>query len=113
MSMKSESTPTKGAGAQPDAFSRYDFIWKNDSNDWHLKRGEQIRKKYGPQISKLEGNDPTSLINFTFASILHWVIAVSVGHFFGHIYLVVVLLGWLIGGYFTVGAGLAMHECSH
>lgn len=29
------------------AFTRKDFIWKKDKNDWHERREEAIRKKYG------------------------------------------------------------------
>jgi Sphingolipid Delta4-desaturase (DES) len=65
------------------AFTRKDFIWKKDANDWHERRADEMRKKYGPQIAKLEGNDPTSVLNFLVASISHWVVAVAVASYFG------------------------------
>ena len=95
------------------AFERKDFIWKNDKALWHENRAEEMRKKYGEQIKKLEGHDPSSLYIFTLANISHWVMAITVSSLFGERYWLIALLGWLIGGYWAVAAGLAMHECSH
>ena len=96
-----------------DAAERRDFIWKKDSNAWHLDRGEQIRKKYGDKIAQLEGPDPTSLIYFALASLSHWLVAVAVGSWFSDRYWTAALLGWWLGGFWAVSAGLAMHECAH
>jgi len=40
------------------AFERREFIWKEDKAMWHENRAEEIRRKYGEQIKRLEGNDP-------------------------------------------------------
>lgn len=94
-------------------FERKDFIWKNDQALWHEKRAEEMRLKYGSQIKALEGHDPSSLIIFTIASISHWLVAVSIANFFGDRYGLTAIAGWIIGGYWAVAAGLAMHECAH
>ena len=59
-------------------FERKDFIWKNDEALWHEKRAEEMRKKYGEQIKKLEGHDPSSLIIFVTANITHWLMSIAV-----------------------------------
>lgn len=53
------------------------------------------------------------MIYFALASLSHWVIAVLVGNYFGYNYWVVALIGWWLGGFWAVSAGLAMHECAH
>jgi len=95
------------------AFERKDFIWKHDKALWHENRAEDIRKKYGEQIKKLEGHDPSSIYLFMLASITHWLVAVAVCSFLGERYWLVSLIGWWLGGFWATSAGLAMHECSH
>ena len=72
-----------------------------------------MRKKYGEQIKKLEGNDPSSIFIFILASASHWLVALAVSTLFKENYWLIALTGWLLGGYWAVAAGLAMHECSH
>ena len=72
-----------------------------------------IRAKYGDKIEPLEGNDPSSIIIFTLASIMHWVLAVSIGSYFRDNLWAVGLIGWTFGGFWAVASGLAMHEAAH
>lgn len=72
-----------------------------------------MRKKYGDKIKELEGNDPWTLLNFTFMSGSHWLLAVLISSYLGDQYLKVVLVGWLLGGFWACAAGLAIHEASH
>ena len=73
-----------------------------------------MRKKYGDQIKKLEGNDPTSIFYFIAADVTHWIMAVLVTLYLGSTsYWLIALAGWIIGGYWAVAAGLAMHEAAH
>jgi|JI10StandDraft_1071094.scaffolds.fasta_scaffold1229452_1 fatty acid desaturase len=72
-----------------------------------------MRSLYGDKIKELEGNDPSSLIHFTIASASHWLIAVIIATWLQTNYLPIVIIGWLLGGFWTVSAGLAMHEASH
>ncbi|TNV77879.1 hypothetical protein FGO68_gene12102 [Halteria grandinella] len=95
------------------AFDRHNFIWKNDTFTWHQKRADQIRKKYGDKIKQLEGNDPSSIFYFILASASHWVIAVILGQYFSDSYCTIALFGWVLGGFWTTSAGLAMHEAAH
>lgn len=95
------------------AFTRKQFLWKNDEADWHEKRGDQMRKLYGDKIKKLEGNQPITLLYFIVHAALHWSSAVAIARYFGSNYWPVVLLGWWLGGFFAVAAGLGMHEAAH
>jgi sphingolipid 4-desaturase/C4-monooxygenase len=94
-------------------FERKDFIWKDDQALWHERRAEEMRKKYGPQIKALEGHDPSSIFIFMVASLSHWIVAVSIASYLGERYGLIALVGWWVGGYWAVAAGLAMHECAH
>ena len=94
-------------------FERKDFIWKQDKALWHENRADEMRKKYGEQIKKLEGNDPSSIFIFMLASTSHRIVAVTISQLLGERYWLIALMAWWIGGFWATGAGLAMHECSH
>lgn len=70
-----------------------------------------MRKKYN--IKELEGNDPTAMINISIFALVHTIISILIGVYLKGYYLSVVLIGWLVGGYFGCAAGLAIHEASH
>ena len=46
-------------------------------------------------------------------SVSHWTIAVGVSLYFLDQHLPIVLMGWLLGGFWSCSAGLAIHEASH
>lgn len=43
----------------------------------------------------------------------HWALAVFFSLYFGEDYLKIVLVGWLLGGFWSCAAGLAIHEAAH
>ena len=90
-----------------------DFIWKTDKNNWHNKRADEMRKKYGQKIAQLEGADPNSIYYFILMSVSHWLVSVAVATYFGDSYWKIAIAGWLLGGYWAVAGGLAMHEAAH
>jgi hypothetical protein len=53
------------------------------------------------------------MIHFTLASSSHWLIAVIVSTWLGNHYVMIVILGWLLGGFWAVSSGLAIHEAAH
>lgn len=46
-------------------------------------------------------------------SLSHWTLAVIIGYYFSNNYWMVAFIGWGLGGYWAVAAGLAIHEASH
>lgn len=99
--------------ALSSAFTRKDFLWKKDKNEWHERRADEIRRLHGDKIKQLEGNDPASLAFFFVQSISHWLVAVTFARCIGDNYWLIALCGWWLGGFWAVAAGLAMHEASH
>ena len=72
-----------------------------------------MRKKYKEKISELEGYDPWTLLHFIFMSGSHWCLAVLFSYYFGQDYLKIAFFGWLLGGFWSCAAGLAIHEAAH
>lgn len=70
-----------------------------------------MRKKYN--ISSLEGHDKTTIFDFLFMSVSHLLMAIMVSNYFKDNLFAVFLIAWIIGGFWSSAAGLAIHEASH
>ena len=111
--MTKEQESIEKKTSEMSAFERKEFLWRYDKNYWHIKRAQEMKKKYGKQITSLEGNDPLTFFRFLLMSLSHWCIAIGIGRLFEDQYIIIGLIGWWLGGYWSVAAGLAIHEASH
>jgi sphingolipid delta-4 desaturase len=85
------------------------FIWM-ETNEPHLIRKQAIMKKYGAEVNKLMGCDPTLKWKIGFSVVVQVLLAWYATRLSWPL---LVLMAWSVGGTINHSLTLAMHEVSH
>ncbi len=85
-------------------------ITKQTTQEPHAIRRRAMLDKYGPQIRKLYGHDPSTVFKALAAGAIHVALAIA---FQGSSVFTIIAAGWIIGGCFSNHLMAALHEIVH